>query len=712
MSQFDPYRQHGPAAPNGDPAQQPYAPPPWTPPAAPAAPAQHPYGQHPAYPQQPPAPGAYPQSPSPAQPYGYPQQPTYGQPQYGQPQPGASYAQPGYAPSPYGAPQQPTTPSQYPAGYPTAQPQYPTQPATPGYPSDDASIPLSARATPAPLRPVPVQAPQQPQAPAAAPTPKPAARPVPVSKTTPTPAATPGVPVTPTPGQTPAAAQTPSPVPTAAATSANRPVPITAANRPVPVTKAAATGDKPKIDGDKADEENPDPTEKAVKAMPPWLISTLVHTVVILILALITFAPDFKEQINLEAVYAEKLGDQVLDDTLQSPDSLNIEVEVPTLSFGPISVDDPLAAPPAIEMINLDATKASAEMFDAPSIGLALSGREAGQKKALLAAYGGNATTEEAVRMGLEWLQRNQLKDGSWSLTGPYSEGGGIEHKVSATAMALLAFQGAGHTHKSGDFKKEVQRGWDYLLKLQTPDGFFETESAAHHRLYAQAQATIAICEIYGMTKDEKFRAPAQKAIDFVHKAQAPEGGWRYEPRIDSDTSVTGWYVMALQSAMMAGIEVQSPALDKINKFLDTVALEGGSRYCYKPGMEATLTMTAEGLLCRQYLGWKHSDPRLKAGIDFLNANPINYNDQNVYYWYYATQAAHHMDGDEWNQWNAVMRQAVPTAQTKTGAERGSWAPSGDRWGAHGGRLYVTCLSIYMLEVYYRHLPIYKYRLQ
>jgi hypothetical protein len=70
------------------------------------------------------------------------------------------------------------------------------------------------------------------------------------------------------------------------------------------------------------------------------------------------------------------------------------------------------------------------------------------------------------------------------------------------------------------------------------------------------------------------------------------------------------------------------------------------------------------------------------------------------------------MDGSEWNQWNQIMRQEVPSHQTQTGKEKGSWSPSGDRWGAHGGRLYVTCLSVYMLEVYYRHLPIYKYRLE
>jgi hypothetical protein len=57
------------------------------------------------------------------------------------------------------------------------------------------------------------------------------------------------------------------------------------------------------------------------------------------------------------------------------------------------------------------------------------------------------------------------------------------------------------------------------------------------------------------------------------------------------------------------------------------------------------------------------------------------------------------------------MREAVPAAQVKTGGERGSWPPFDDQWGPQGGRLFITCLSIYMLEVYYRHLPIYKWRL-
>ncbi len=53
------------------------------------------------------------------------------------------------------------------------------------------------------------------------------------------------------------------------------------------------------------------------------------------------------------------------------------------------------------------------------------------------------------------------------------------------------------------------------------------------------------------------------------------------------------------------------------------------------------------------------------------------------------------------------MRSELPEHQVRSGDEVGSWDPQGDHWGSVAGRLYTTCLSIYMLEVYYRHLPIY-----
>ena len=86
--------------------------------------------------------------------------------------------------------------------------------------------------------------------------------------------------------------------------------------------------------------------------------------------------------------------------------------------------------------------------------------------------------------------------------------------------------------------------------------------------------------------------------------------------------------------------------------------------------------------------------------------------DETSYYWYYATQVFRHMGGPTWETWNRQMRVVLPANQVLRGGRRveGSWDPDGDRWGGYGGRLYQTCLSIYILEVYYRHLPIYQQR--
>jgi hypothetical protein len=84
-----------------------------------------------------------------------------------------------------------------------------------------------------------------------------------------------------------------------------------------------------------------------------------------------------------------------------------------------------------------------------------------------------------------------------------------------------------------------------------------------------------------------------------------------------------------------------------------------------------------------------------------------------MYYYYYATQVMHHFGGQAWQRWNPLMRDYLVAAQdhgTTPGHphQRGSWDPTGDAFAPQGGRLMVTSLSILTLEVYYRHLPLYR----
>jgi hypothetical protein len=454
-------------------------------------------------------------------------------------------------------------------------------------------------------------------------------------------------------------------------------------------------------------EDGPPLQEKILRSTPPWLVSAVVHLVVLLVLAFISL-PTMREQfIDLTATYSDYVGKQL--ESLQLSTVSDLEKNLETdFALADNPVEDPLAAPPQLQNLDLAGLNMTSDI-SAPTIGTLLSGREAGSKKALLAVYGGTASTEAAVRAGLEWLKKQQQKDGSWLLNGPYQDGGIDENRPAATAMAMLAFQGAGHTHLEGEFKPVVAKGMTALLKMQDNDGNFIHGGPRHHRLYSQAQATIAICELYGMTKDEKLREPAQRAVNYCVEIQSPEGGWRYDPKVDSDLSVTGWVVMALQSARMAGLEVPSYLWDDVSRFLDSVQHDGGSRYAYQPNAAPRIAMTAEGLLCRQYIGWAKDDLRLVRGMDELLRNPIDWDRGNVYYWYYATQVLHHAGGKEWYQWNNVMRTAIPQRQVANGPEKGSWEPTGDAHDRQGGRLYVTSLCIFMLEVYYRHLPIYRH---
>jgi hypothetical protein len=443
-----------------------------------------------------------------------------------------------------------------------------------------------------------------------------------------------------------------------------------------------------------------------IKATPPWLVSLLFHMSLLIIMGLWLLPRVAPHVLRLDATFAEELGEQLDENAirvaLDQEDNLEQVITPDNLPL----VDEPLVAPaqPKLDPLGITATSE----LDAPQIGMALTGREEGMKQALLAAYGGSETTERAVELGLEWLKKQQMRDGTWSLAGPYPDGAYNDNPTAATAMALLAFLGAGHTTKAGKHQDVVVRGFEALLKMQRRDGDFFRGNVPQHRLYSQAQATIAICELYGMSHESRFREPAQLAVNYAVKTQDSLGGWRYRPGFDSDTSVTGWFVMGLQSALMAGLDVPQETLKRVSGYLDRASASDGGRYGYQPGNDPTYAMTAEALLCRQYLGWKRDDTRLQTGVQLIAEEPMNVQDRNVYYWYYATQVLHHMGGDEWDRWNRVMRQMLPETQTRVGAQTGSWSPIGDRWGPHGGRLYTTCLSIYMLEVYYRHLPIYR----
>ena len=382
----------------------------------------------------------------------------------------------------------------------------------------------------------------------------------------------------------------------------------------------------------------------------------------------------------------------------------------------------------------LGATSGAGTKFGVGDSGNGIGGRGKGSREALLGT-GGTPASDRAVIGGLNWLARHQAPAGNWSLQyGKYCKGGhpcsgegSIISDAGATAMAILAYQAFGLTHMvkksekrssdndSVDYRHQLQKAIFWLIKHQNPQTG-DLSAGCPQPMYAHGLATIALCEAFAMTGDPKVGAAATKAVRLIERAQNEAlGGWRYHPRpMDADTSVTGWQVMALKSAEMAGIGVNSMCYEGSRKWLASVAKgEHHGLYVYQPYKEVEPAMTAVGMLCQEYLGVAPDDPALLEGKRYLLENLPDANLQrDIYYWYYATLAMHNFLDADFDRWNRPMRKTLITTQCKEGCAEGSWDPANptmDRWSS-AGRVYETAFSTLTLEVYYRFLPLFKVR--
>lgn len=349
-------------------------------------------------------------------------------------------------------------------------------------------------------------------------------------------------------------------------------------------------------------------------------------------------------------------------------------------------------------------------------------------KQALLDAYGGTSESEEAVARGLKWLAKHQQYDGRWPLKRYDAdiflcdccsefENDVVDMDTAGTALGVLPFLGAGITPERSPrerpefakYKKNVEKALAWLVKKQEKNGNLGGT------FYAHALGVMALCEAYALTADEELKAACQLAVKYMLDGQHVAGGWRYGPKQDGDMSATGWIFLAIRTAQLSGVTIPNSYLEKAEKFIDDCA-DGPSeaklsRYGYQKGGKATLPLSAVGLLTREYLGWKKDNPNLVAGGKYLMQNlPPDSGDQlgAIYYYYYATQVLHHMEGEDFDLWNLRMREHLLRTQARSGHEEGSWSPQGADWGKQGGRIYATSLSLLTLQVYYRHLPLYR----
>jgi hypothetical protein len=525
-----------------------------------------------------------------------------------------------------------------------------------------------------------------------------------------------------------------SPKPTAARPAVPAATPAAAAARPTPpAAKPAAPQIAPEDEGRS---DGMSTSFVLYNLLPSYGISFITHLILVMLMALITFSNQ-KESFKNDIVATvpqdvEKLDEleEVVPEMVLDPNVNVSETTSEVATAATQNVVDPVVVVD-VPATDLDAAAVQIELNDfadrtAPKndlvkdigalSGTGLSGRGAARKGEFnVVAAGGSEGSEKAVALALAWLAEHQNLDGSWNFNhqlapkcgGKCSERGSmVDCTTGATGMALLPFLGAGQTHKEGKYRQTVEKGLYYLTsKMKVQNGAGNLAEGGGN-LYSHGICAIVLCEAYAMTHDKGLMAPAQLALNYTMFAQDPVGGgWRYSAKQPGDTSAVGWQLMALKSGHMAYLQVDPRTVQGAVRFLDSVQADSGSRYGYTSPGNGPAT-TAVGLLSRMYLGWKKDNPALQRGVEYLSSSGPS--PGNMYFNYYATQIMRHNGGEPWEKWNKTMRDSLVNSQAKTGHEIGSWFMKGGDHGSDvGGRIYCTSMATMILEVYYRHMPIY-----
>ena len=350
---------------------------------------------------------------------------------------------------------------------------------------------------------------------------------------------------------------------------------------------------------------------------------------------------------------------------------------------------------------------------------------------------GGTEASEAAVARALDWLARHQATTGEWEAmhferrcprTGSCQvkeAPGDPLYTPGTTGLALLAFMGAGHSPLNGPYAKEISLGLAWLVEHQNSEGGITHDKRV--LFYNQAVATRALCVGAGLSRDDRFKTAAQRALNYLGKSQLADGGWNYyhDPAEAqrNDASIAGWVAFAFRAGEEAGLIVPADAKARLRDLFvrRTVAETGEIIYADRePGAgRRGEGLTSLGLFVRGRS--KEDDPEIarRALARILAARPdwaeyiaaqeksarreIPFGpDQNMAGWYYGTEAMFQWGGPEWATWNNAMRETLVDNQVRDGHSGGSWSPEYSYIGREGGRVFSTSICVMMLTIYAR----------
>jgi hypothetical protein len=302
---------------------------------------------------------------------------------------------------------------------------------------------------------------------------------------------------------------------------------------------------------------------------------------------------------------------------------------------------------------------------------------------------------EAAIAKGLAFLVRVQRPDGSFGGTG-------------LTGAAVLGLMATGSVPGRGPQGDASARAVQAILAQAQSTGLLHGPGDQHPPMYNHGLAALALAEVWGETADGRVRDALRRAVDLIVSTQNQRGGWRYQPKVaDDDLSVTVMQLMALRAAKDAGMAVPKECIERGITYVKSChnprnqGKDGG--FAYIPGSGSGFGRTGAGVTSLQVAG-NYRASEVAEGVEYLlRFAPLGKEEvkEHAYYgWYYATmglyqaQSAGSWGREAWKRWYPAMVDHLCRQQR----------PNGE-W---GDGVYPTSMSLLMLAVPYRCLPVYQ----
>lgn len=309
---------------------------------------------------------------------------------------------------------------------------------------------------------------------------------------------------------------------------------------------------------------------------------------------------------------------------------------------------------------------------------------------------------DQAIEHGLEYLFAAQKDDGSF----PGDHG----TTVAISSLAAMSCLATGHVPGDVKYGLMIERALDYVLSHADETGYFG--KVGEGKMYAHSIATLLLTEVSGMVSKERqaqIDTMLPKAIKVILDAQNikkssyNDGGWRYTPdTTESDTSCSGWALMALRSARLNGAQIPKNAIERAVKYMHRHHHKEKGCFGYQNADQNPVTLSGAGILCLELCG-RHEDPDSLSAAKFLMSvyrEKLPKENYSYYGLYYASQGLFQIGGENWKEFSEWMYSTYLPMQRESGAWPGR---NNER-----SEAYATAMTILAFAVPFRQLPVYQ----